>query len=109
MSEINIQQLVTNVLSQVKQELLLVIPSVTSEALDAVNKYIGNLENRASALLTSLQQNNDAKFLIARLKDEKTILESEVFSFIIIGESLAQIAVNNIQDILIAAVETVLP
>lgn len=109
MSEINIQQLVTNVLSQVKQELLLVIPSVTGEALDAVNKYIDNLESRASALLTSLQQNNDAKFLIARLKDEKTILESEVFSFIIIGESLAQLAVNNIQDILIAAVETVLP
>lgn len=109
MSPINIPALVATVLNQVKAELSLVVTDNVPEALAAVNKYVANLEIRAKALLEELAESNDAAFLVKRVKEEPSILETEVFSFIIIGKGIAQNLVNSIQNIILSAVQTVLP
>lgn len=109
MPEINIADVVKDLVEKSKNELLLIITDDVPAALDAVNTYVGNLEGRASALLTNLAETNDASFLVSRLKEEPAILESEVFSFIIIGKGIAQNIVNSIQNILLSAIKQVLP
>ena len=57
-------------------------------------------------LLVSLRVNNEIseKFFLARLEDEKEILESELHSITIISKAIAQKAANAAVDILQKAV-----
>lgn len=113
MSITDISTAVKNLVAAVTAELKLVISDSLPEAVAAEAEYIANLEERGTALLQTIAdptfQGDKLAFCLARLKDEKPILESEVFSFIVIGEGAAQNIINSIQNILISAVQSILP
>ena len=106
---INISETVKELLSKTKTALLGMVTTEKPLVLDAVNSYIGNAEDRFSALLSNVAEGGDVKFLLERLKEEKDILESEVLSFVVIGKGVAQDIINSIQDIILGAVAAVLP
>jgi len=110
---INIAQVVSETTTAVEKELMLIITDTLPVAVEAGRNYINNLESRSVALLEIAADpsysGDKLAFCIKRWQDEKNILKSEVFSFIIIGEGVAQNIVNSIQNILINAVQTVLP
>ena len=113
MSTINIPGAVTNLIAAVTAELKLIISDTLPLAVAAEAEYIANLEKRGTALLQTIAdptfKGDKLAFCLARLKDEAPILQSEVFSFIVIGEGAAQNIINSIQNILIAAVQSILP
>jgi hypothetical protein len=110
---INISDVVKNLIIAVTAELKLIISNTLPLAVAAEGKYLTNLETRGTALLQTIADptftGDKLAFCLARLKDEQPILESEVFSFIIIGEGAAQNIINSIQNILISAVQSILP
>lgn len=109
----NISEAVKNLVAAATQELNLIIPPGIAEAIAAADQYKNNLFYRGTTLLNVVAdpsfQGNKLAFVVARLKDEKEILKTEVFSFIIIGEGVAQNIVNSIQNIIIDAIQSVLP
>jgi len=113
MSIINISDAVKNLVAAVSAELKLVISDTLPAAVAAEAEYIANLEERGTALLQTIAdttfQGDKLSFCLARLKDEAPILQSEVFSFIVIGEGAAQNIINSIQNILISTVQSILP
>lgn len=110
---INISDAVKSLVTAVTAELKLIISDTLPQAVAAEGEYIASLEQRGTALLQTIAdsafQGDKLAFCLARLKDEKPILESEVFSFIVIGEGAAQNVINSIQNILISAVQSILP
>jgi hypothetical protein len=110
---IDIPTAVKNLISAVTAELKLIISGTLPDAVAAEEEYIANLEERGTALLQTIAdptfQGDKLAFCLARLKDEKPILENEVFSFIVIGEGAAQNIINSIQNILISAIQSILP
>lgn len=100
----NIQDIVKDLLTETKNVLLGIIDVEKPQVVEAVNSYIQNAEQRMVSLLENLAQNGDVKFLLERLAEEKDILFSEVLSFVVIGKSVAQEAINAIQDILLQAI-----
>lgn len=113
MPEINISEQVANLVTAVTAELKIVIPDTIDEAVTAGEQYIANLEHRGAALLQVVAdpsfEGDKLSFVLARIKDEEPILETEVFSYIVIGAGAAQNVINSIQNILISAVQAILP
>jgi hypothetical protein len=113
MNTINIPEVISNLVKSSENELKLIISGDIPLVVDAATKYLANLENRASALLNVVAdkdfKGDKLAFVLARIKDEKTILETEVFSFIIIGQGVAQNIINSIQGIIIDAIQAILP
>lgn len=113
MSDINISDVVKKLLTDSEAALQPILVDATKEGLDAAATYLSNLEARGTSLLQVVADpdytGDKLAFVVARIKDEPTILETEVFSFIIIGESIAQAAINSIEAILIDAVHSILP
>lgn len=113
MSDINISDVVKKLLADSEAALQPIIIDATQEGKDAIALYLSNLADRGTSLLEVVADpaytGDKLAFVVARIKDEPTIFESEVLSFIIIGESLAQTAINNIEVILIDAVHSILP
>lgn len=109
----DIKQIAEDTALAVEKELKLLIPQGVQEAVDAGATYLLDFKDRASTLLLVVTDESDKRdklaFCIARWKDEKEILRSQVLSFVIIGEGVLQAAVNSIQNILITAVQLVLP
>ncbi len=110
---IDILQVAKDTAIAVEKELLLLIPSTVKTAVEAGNTYISDFKDRTETLLSVVLDENDKRdklaYCIARWGDEKEILKTEVFSFVIIGEGVLQAAINSVQNILIAAVQSVLP
>lgn len=106
---------VQSVLNNSKVALLGIVGDAEPKVIAAVATYVGNLEGRATVLLeymaadTSEDTSDKITFLIARLKDEKNILESEFLSFVVMGKQIAQDAINAITTILVTAIGEVLP
>lgn len=113
MTEINITDVINNLVKASENELKLVLTDSIPLAVDASKQYLANLVERSTALLNVVAdkdfKGNKLAFVIARLKDEKKILETEVFSFIIIGEGIAQNIINGIQNIIINAIQDIIP
>ena len=109
----NINEVINNLVKSSEKELALIITDAVPLALDASKQYLSNLLERGTALLNVVAdpafKGDKLAFVLARIKDEKTILETEVFSFIIIGEGVAQNIVNGIQNIIIDAIQSMLP
>lgn len=109
----NIEAAVKNLVAAAEKEINLIIPPGITEAIAAAEQYKNNLFDRGTALLNVVAdtefQGSKLDFVISRLKDEKEILKTEVFSFIIIGEGVAQNIVNSIQNIIIDAIQSILP
>ena len=110
---VNISDVVKNMVTAVGSELKLVVPETVAEASQAAAQYLTNLESRGTALLQVVADPNfegdKLAFVLARIKEEEPILETEVFSFIVIGEGAAQNIINSIQNILISTVQSILP
>jgi len=113
MEQINIAEVVKNLVASSEKELGLIVTDSIPIAVDASKQYLANLVERSTALLNVVAdqtfQGDKLAFVLARFKDEKPILESEVFSFMIIGAGVAQNIVNSIQNIIISAVQSILP
>lgn len=113
MDTINITDVVNNLVSSSEKELSLIITDSIPMVVDASKQYLANLLDRSTALLNVVADStfvgDKLAFVLARIKDEKTILETEVFSFIIIGEGIAQNIINSIQNIIIDAIQSILP
>lgn len=113
MANINISDVLKKLLTDSETALQPLLIDATQEGLDAAKLYLTNLEARGTSLLEVVADQDyvgdKLAFVIARIKDEPTILETEVFSFIVIGESIAQTAINSIEAILIDAVHSILP
>lgn len=105
----DIKTTVAELLSKTKNALLEIVNIDKPFIIEAVDTYIKNAEERFSSLLSNLSENGDISFLLARLKDEKDILESEVLSFLVIGKGAAQDIINSVQNIVLSAVAEVLP
>lgn len=112
-TNINISEVVKNLVSAAEKEINLIIPPGIDSAIAAAEQYKSNLFERGTALLNVVAdpdfKGDKLAFVVARLKDEKQILETEVFSFIIIGAGVAQNIVNGIQNIIISAIQAILP
>lgn len=110
---VDILQVAKDTALAVKNELELLIPGTIQVAVDAGKTYLIDFEERTSTLLAVIIDQDDKRdklaYAIARWGDEKEILKAEVFSFIIIGEGVLQGAINSVQNILISAVQSVLP
>lgn len=108
-----INEVVKNLVSAAGKEIDLIIPAGIASAISAAEQYKTNLFERGTDLLNVVAdpefKGDKLAFVVARLKDEKSILETEVFSFIIIGVGVAQNAANGIQNIIIDAIQEVLP
>ena len=113
MAEINISEVIKKVVDASKKELDLIITESEPYAMQAASQYLVNLESRGTALLNVVADQNfegdKLAFVIARIKDEPEILKTEVFSFIIIGAGIAQNIINSIQNILLDAIQSILP
>ena len=113
MSDINISEVIKKVVDASKKELDLIITESEPYAMQAASQYLVNLESRGTALLNVVADQNfegdKLAFVIARIKDEPEILKTEVFSFIIIGAGIAQNIINSIQNILLDAIQSILP
>lgn len=113
MPDINISDALKKLLTDSETALQPLLVDATKEGVDATSLYLTNLEARGASLLQVVAAPDYAgdklAFVVARIKDEPTIFETEVLSYIVIGESIAQTAINNIQVILIDAVHSILP
>jgi len=113
MEQINIEQVVKDLVKSSENELKLIITNDLPVAVNASQQYLANLLERSTALLKVVAdtefKGDKLAFVLARIKDEKAILETEVFSFIIIGEGVAQNIINGIQGIIIDAIQAILP
>lgn len=111
--QINIEQVVKDLVKSSENELKLILTDSIPLAINASKQYLANLTERGTALLKVVAdkdfKGDKLAFVLARLKDEKTILEAEVFSFIIIGEGVAQNIINGIQNIIIDAIQAIIP
>lgn len=106
---INIPGLVKDLLAETKNALLNLVTNDAPQVIEAVDSYIANAEGRLTALMTSVAEGSTIDFLLARLSEEKDILESEVLSFVVIGKGIAENVINKVQDIIINAIADVLP
>lgn len=112
---IDVKAAVEGVLSKSETALFGIIGDAEPKAREAVSVYLANLPGRATVLLeymaadTGESQKDKLTFLLARLKDEKNILESEFISFVIMGKQIAQDIINAVTTILVTAVQEVLP
>jgi hypothetical protein len=106
---INIPRLVKDLLAETKNALLDLVTNDAPRVVEAVDSYIANAEGRLTALMTSVAEGSTIDFLLARLSEEKDILESEVLSFVVIGKGIAENVINKVQDIIINAIANVLP
>ena len=113
MEQINIEQVVKDLAKSAENELQLIVANDIPLVVNAANQYLANLATRSTALLKVVAdpdfKGNKLAFVLARIKNEKTILETEVFSFIIIGAGVAQNIINGIQGIIIDAIQAILP
>lgn len=111
--QINIKKIVEDLVKSSENELKLIVSTSLPIATSAANQYIANLIERSTALLNVVADNDfigdKLAFVLARIKDEKLILETEVFSFVIIGAGVAQNIINGIQGIIIDAIQAILP
>lgn len=109
----NINKVINDLVKSSENELKLIITNDLPVAVNASQQYLANLLERSTALLKVVAdpdfKGDKLAFVLARLKDEKTILEAEVFSFIIIGEGVAQNIINGIQNIIIDAIQAIIP
>lgn len=109
----DIQKVINDLVKSSENELKLIIADSIPAAVTASQQYLSNLVERSTALLKVVADNefqgDKLAFVLARIKDEKAILETEVFSFIIIGEGVAQNIINGIQGIIIDAIQAILP
>lgn len=102
--EINFQELYEK-----SKDFLLNLAAGKQEQLqETVNTFLPNAVERYSALVDHVVNTNDAKFLVARLKEEKEILRSEVLTIAIQSKVVAEEAVNGIQNIIIEFIEGVI-
>lgn len=112
---IDIKSTVQKVLAAAESSLLSIVTGAEPKVLEAAKGYVSNAEGRVTELLSYIADPSEetAKdklaFLVARLKDEKAILESEFLSFVVMGKQVAQDAINSITTILVAAVGEILP
>ncbi len=95
-------------------QLLLIETDNQPKLESAVQDYVANGEERFQALLEYMADididngGEKVKFLLDRLAEEKDILTQEVLSLFVIAKGAAQSALNNVQDILLQEVKTVL-
>lgn len=112
---IDIKSTVLKVVGEAESSLLSIVTDAGAKAREAVKSYVVNLKDRATELLSYMADDtgetskDKLTFLLARLKDEKSILESEFLSFVVMGKQVAQDAINSITTILVNAVDEVLP
>lgn len=113
MENVNINDIINTVVKSSEAELKLLITEDVPRIVNAAQEYLSNLATRSTALLGVVTDSgfkgDKLAFVLARIKDEKIILETEVFSFIIIGQGVAQNIINSIQGIIIDAIQAVLP
>jgi len=113
MENVNINDIINTLVKSSEAELKLLITEDVPRIVSAAQQYLDNLASRSTATLNVVTdsefQGDKLAFVLARIKDEKIILETEVFSFIIIGQGVAQNIINSIQGIIIDAIQAVLP
>lgn len=89
-------------------ELLLIQTENQPKLETAISDFVNNAEERYTALLEYMADHGEVKFLLDRLKDEKDIFEQEILTVFTIGKGAVQSALNNVQDILLQEVKTVI-
>lgn len=109
----NLTDIINSTADAAKKELEMIITNETPEILAAKDLYLYNFKERTTALLDIAADPDFAgdklAFAIKRWQDEKMILQSEVLSMLVIGSGIAQMIINSILNILITAVQMVLP
>jgi hypothetical protein len=99
-------------LEEAKAALLLLAVSDSAEIKSIIEEYVSNLEGRMSSLIAYVSENiNDPELLsyvLDKLKTEKPILENEVLSLVQLTEKDGQQAFNNLQAIILNAVDEAL-
>ena len=102
MKTINVDEVLTNMLGVIKGT----VKEDWRQIKDIATEYLQSRKRRIE-LLVNLRLNEEIseEFFLARLEDEKVILESELLSISIVSKAIAQKAANAALDVLQKAVE----
>lgn len=100
---------IKKLLADIKDVLLAAVVVDTPVIVDAVTSYVSNAESRLTSLIENMYHGGSAKFLLDRLAEEKDIMLTQLLSFEVMGKQIAQTVINNAQNIILQAVNDVLP